>query len=201
MMMLQYLSPFTSSKPPRFWKEDVVLISIGYTTEKMAPTDKNRREKTKKKRDAAADDHPDRIGPRHSLRRTMHTPIDIDLCSSSSSSSSSSSNKEREREKEHPFLKPRDEMDYDDKNENNNEPFFIPIARTFTVVDDREEDRREEAFFVFDDDRTTLITTVDCANMMMMRCLRCFLCRVGGKTFVCWSSVCGLFFTFLQKKV
>ena len=26
-----------------FWKEDVVvLISIGYTTEKMAPTDKNR---------------------------------------------------------------------------------------------------------------------------------------------------------------
>jgi len=60
-----------------------LVISIGYNTEKMAPTDKNRWEK--KKRAAAADDHPDRIGPHHSFRRTLHKPIDIDLCSSSSS--------------------------------------------------------------------------------------------------------------------
>ena len=77
-MMFQCSSPFTSSFPPRFWKD--VLISIGYKYGKMAPTDKNRWEK--KKRAAAADDHPDRIGPHHSFRRTLHEPIDIDLCSS-----------------------------------------------------------------------------------------------------------------------
>ena len=47
----------------------------------------------------------------------------------------------------------------DDENENNNEPFFIPIARTFTTVDDDrdEEDLRVlETFFEIDgDDRTT----------------------------------------------
>ena len=56
----------------------------------------------------------------------------------------------------------------DDENENNNEPFFIPIARTFTVYDDREEDREdlEETFFemIDGDDRTALKEE---ANMMI----------------------------------
>ena len=48
-------------------------------------------------------------------------------------------------------------MDYgDDENENNNEPLFIPIARTFTV--DLFEDRVLETFFEIDgDDRTTAL--------------------------------------------
>jgi hypothetical protein len=51
MMMLQCSSPFTSSKPPRFWKEDVVvLISIGYNTEKMAPSDKKQMREEEKSR-------------------------------------------------------------------------------------------------------------------------------------------------------
>ena len=53
------------------------------------------------------------------------------------------------------------------KNENNNEPFFIPIARTFTVDDDREEDREDlETFFemIDGDDRTALKEE---ANMMI----------------------------------
>jgi hypothetical protein len=69
---------------------------------------------------------------------------------------SSSSNKESlEREKEHPFLKTRRDGLRDDENENNNEPFFIPIARTFTTVDDDrdEEDLRVlETFFEIDGD-------------------------------------------------
>ena len=84
----------------------------------------------------------------------------------------------------------------DDENENNNEPFFIPIARTFTVDDDREEDREdlEETFFemIDGDDRTALKEE---ANMMIdvASFLWCW-----GKTFVCWSlsfvCLCGLFF-------
>jgi len=60
------------------------------------------------------------------------------------------------------------------KNENNNEPFFIPIARTFTV--DLFEDDREvlEAFFVFDDDRTTLMC-VECKANMIDVCCAVFL--------------------------
>jgi len=53
----------------------------------------------------------------------------------------------------------------DDENENNNEPFFIPIARTFTV-DDLFEDREDlETFFemIDGDDRTALKEE---ANMM-----------------------------------
>ena len=57
----------------------------------------------------------------------------------------------------------------DDENENNNEPFFIPIARTFTVDDDLFEDDREdleETFFetIDGDDRTALKEE---ANMMI----------------------------------
>ena len=48
----------------------------------------------------------------------------------------------------------------DDENENNNEPFFIPIARTFTVDRLFEDDREdlEETFFemIDGDDRTAL---------------------------------------------
>ena len=89
-------------------------------------------------------------------------------------------------------------MDYDDdENENNNEPFFIPIARTFTVDDDREEDREDlETFFEIDgDDRTALKEE---ANMVMIDVCGVVFCGVGEKRllvslFVC---VCGLFFTF-----
>lgn len=56
----------------------------------------------------------------------------------------------------------------DDENENNNEPFFIPIARTFTVDDLFEDDREdlEETFFemIDGDDRTALKEE---ANMMI----------------------------------
>lgn len=52
----------------------------------------------------------------------------------------------------------------DDENENNNEPFFIPIARTFTV--DLFEDRVLETFFEIDgDDRTTALLKEE-ANMI-----------------------------------
>jgi hypothetical protein len=55
----------------------------------------------------------------------------------------------------------------DDENENNNEPFFIPIARTFTVDRLFEDDREdlEETFFemIDGDDRTALKEE---ANMM-----------------------------------
>ena len=57
----------------------------------------------------------------------------------------------------------------DDENENNNEPFFIPIARTFTVDDLFEDDREdlEETFFemIDGDDRTTALLKEE-ANMM-----------------------------------
>jgi len=41
-MMFQYLPPFTSSFPPRFWKD--VLISIGYTEKwrRQTKTDERR---------------------------------------------------------------------------------------------------------------------------------------------------------------
>ena len=57
-------------------------------------------------------------------------------------------------------------MDYDDdENENNNEPLFIPIARTFTV--DLFEDRVLETFFEIDgDDRTTFALLKEEANMI-----------------------------------
>lgn len=163
-MMFQCSSPFTSSFPPRFWKD--VLISIGYKYGKMAPTDKNRWEK--KKRAAAADDHPDRIGPHRSFRRTLHEPIDIDLCSSFSFHRL---HRKRKRERNIHFWKRRDAMRWittrDDENENNNEPFFIPIARTFTVDRLFEDDREdlEETFFemIDGDDRTALKEE---ANMM-----------------------------------
>ena len=101
---------------------------------------------------------------------------------------SSSSNKESlEREKEHPFLKTRRDGLRDDENENNNEPFFIPIARTFTTVDDDrdEEDLRVlETFFEIDgDDRTTFALLKEEANMIddidvSLLLLRRFLCGV-----------------------
>lgn len=134
---------------------------------KMAPTDKNRWEKTK--RAAAADDHPDRIGPHHSFRRTLHEPIDIDLCSSLSFHRP---HRKRKRERNTTIFE-NDELRWDglrrdDENENNNEPFFIPIARTFTVDDLFEEDREdlEETFFemIDGDDRTALKEE---ANMMI----------------------------------
>jgi|TARA_B110000483_G_scaffold84520_2_gene104782 hypothetical protein len=85
-------------------------------------------------------------------------------------------------------------MDYDDENENNNEPFFIPIARTFTV--DLFEDRVLETFFVFDDDRTTLMCVECKANMMIDVCCCSFLCGVGEKRLlVSLLCLCGLFFT------
>ena len=75
----------------------------------------------------------------------------------------------------------------DDENENNNEPFFIPIARTFTTVDDDrdEEDLRVlETFFEIDgDDRTTFALLKEEANMIddidvSLLLLRRFLCGV-----------------------
>ena len=73
-------------------------------------------------------------------------------------------------------------MDYDDdENENNNEPLFIPIARTFTV--DLFEDRVLETFFEIDgDDRTTALLKEE-ANMIddidvSLLLLRRFLCGV-----------------------
>lgn len=67
----------------------------------------------------------------------------------------------------------------DDENENNNEPFFIPIARTFTVDDLFEDDREdlEETFFemIDGDDRTALKEE---ANMMI---------DVAWEFLWCWS--------------
>ena len=80
----------------------------------------------------------------------------------------------------------------DDENENNNEPFFIPIARTFTVDRLFEDDREdlEETFFemIDGDDRTALKEE---ANMMSD--VASGFCGVGKKRLFFYVSVWSLF--------
>ena len=77
-------------------------------------------------------------------------------------------------------------MDYDDdENENNNEPLFIPIARTFTV--DLFEDRVLETFFEIDgDDRTTALKEEE-ANIWLMMCALCVVFLCGVCLLVCFA--------------